>query len=196
MKKTRKLISMIVALMACTFIACSGGSSSSDDDDDDASFLAGTPFSDCTRTVSSITLSDGNWTYKATVNENGIDASETYNFTVSGGRYTFTSGSATGTMELDDTTTTLMNLMTPEERDALLRETIAEDAGEDVQFTINGNQAVFTAPMSQQDLQEMQEVFDLSSLPPTTTIKTNADNTKYVITDRTDPGSVMYLSKN
>ena len=194
MKKTRKLISMLVALMACTFIACSGSSSSDDDDDD--SFLAGTPFSDCTRTVSSVTLSDGNWTLKNTINADGVDASETYNFTVSGGNCTFTSGSATGTMELDDTITTLMNLMTPEERDALLRESIAEDAGEDIQFTINGNQAIFTAPMSQQDLQEMQEVFDLSSLPPTTTIKTNADNTKYVITDRTDPGSVMYLSKN
>ena len=194
MKKTRKLISMIVALMACTFIACSGGSSSSDDDDDDASFLAGTAFSDCSRTVSDITLSDGSWTLKVAANESGFAADSIISLTASNGSYTFNSGSATSEMELDRTTLAVINSLSQAERDEFLRDMASESEASDI--TLRGNKIITTTTMSRSDLQEMQEEFDLNSFPPSVTIRTNSDNTKYVITDRTDPGSVMYLSKN
>ncbi|MBO4387354.1 MAG: hypothetical protein J5817_10140 [Treponema sp.] len=194
MKKTRKLISMIVALMACTFIACSGGSSSSDDDDDDASFLAGTAFSDCSRTVSNITLSDGSWTLKTTTNESGISGDSTFNLTASGGSYTFTSGSVTSEMEMDRTSLAVINSLTQEERDSFLRDLASESEGSDI--TLRGNKIVSTTQMSRADLAEMQRDFDFNSFPPSVTIRTNSDNTKYVITNSADPNSVIYLSKN
>lgn len=194
MKKTRKLISMIVALMACTFIACSGGSSSSDDDDDDASFLAGTAFSDCSRTVSDITLSDGSWTLKIAANESGFAADSIISLTASNGSYTFNSGSATSEMELDRTTLAVINSLSQAERDEFLRDMASESEASDI--TLRGNKIITTTTMSRSDLQEMQEEFDLNSFPPSVTVKTNADNTKYVITNSQDRSTVMYLSKN
>ena len=194
MKKTRKLISMIVALMACTFIACSGGSSSSDDDDDDASFLAGTAFSDCSRTVSDITLSDGSWTLKVAANESGFAADSIISLTASNGSYTFNSGSATSEMELDRTTLAVINSLSQAERDEFLRDMASESEASDI--TLRGNKIITTTTMSRSDLQEMQSSFDLNSFPPSVTVKTNADNTKYVITNSQDRSTVMYLSKN
>ena len=195
MKKTRKLISMIVALMACTFIACSGGSSSSDDDDDDASFLAGTAFSDCSRTVSNITLSDGSWTLRTATNLDGYGGADSnVNLTASNGRYTCTSGSATVTMVLDNASAALVNSMPQEDKDAWLREMASEYPNS--QATLRGNKILITTPMTQADLQEMQEEFDLNSFPPSVTVKTNADNTKYVITNSQDRSTVIYISKN
>lgn len=194
MKKTRKLISMIVALMACTFIACSGGSSSSDDDDDDASFLAGTAFSDCSRTVSDITLSDGSWTLKVAANESGFAADSIISLTASNGSYTFNSGSATSETELDRTTLAVINSLSQAERDEFLRDMASESEASDI--TLRGNKIITTTTMSRSDLQEMQSSFDLNSFPPSVTIRTNSDNSKYVITNRDDPSSVIYLSKN
>lgn len=194
MKKTRKLTSMIVALMACTFIACSGGSSSSDDDDDDASFLAGTAFSDCSRTVSDITLSDGSWTLKVAANESGFAADSIISLTASNGSYTFNSGSATSETELDRTTLAVINSLSQAERDEFLRDMASESEASDI--TLRGNKIITTTTMSRSDLQEMQSSFDLNSFPPSVTVKTNADNTKYVITNSQDRSTVMYLSKN
>lgn len=194
MKKTRKLISMIVALMACTFIACSGGSSSSDDDDDDASFLAGTAFSDCSRTVSNITLSDGSWTLKVAANESGFAADSIISLTASNGSYTFNSGSATSETELDRTTLAVINSLSQAERDEFLRDMASESEASDI--TLRGNKIITTTTMSRSDLQEMQSSFDLNSFPPSVTIRTNSDNSKYVITNREDPSTVIYLSKN
>lgn len=194
MKKTRKLISMIVALMACTFIACSGGSSSSDDDDDDASFLAGTAFSDCSRTVSDITLSDGSWTLKVAANESGFAADSIISLTASNGSYTFNSGSATSETELDRTTLAVINSLSQAERDEFLRDMASESEASDI--TLRGNKIITTTTMSRSDLQEMQSSFDLNSFPPSVTVKTNADNTKYVITNSQDRSTVIYISKN
>ncbi|GEM_PF-2033374 len=194
MKKTRKLISMIVALMACTFIACSGGSSSSDDDDDDASFLAGTVFSDCSRPVSDITLSDGSWTLKVAANESGFAADSIISLTASNGSYTFNSGSATSEMELDRTTLAVINSLSQAERDEFLRDMASESEASDI--TLRGNKIITTTTMSRSDLQEMQSSFDLNSFPPSVTVKTNADNTKYVITNSQDRSTVIYISKN
>lgn len=194
MKKTRKLISMIVALMACTFIACSGGSNSSDDDDDDASFLAGTAFSDCSRTVSDITLSDGSWTLKVAANESGFAADSIISLTASNGSYTFNSGSATSEMELDRTTLAVINSLSQAERDEFLRDMASESEASDI--TLRGNKIITTTTMSRSDLQEMQSSFDLNSFPPSVTVKTNADNTKYVITNSQDRSTVIYISKN
>lgn len=194
MKKTRKLISMLVALMACTFIACSGGSSSSDDDDDDASFLAGTAFSDCSRTVSDITLSDGSWTLKIAANESGFAADSIISLTASNGSYTFNSGSATSETELDRTTLAVINSLSQAERDEFLRDMASESEASDI--TLRGNKIITTTTMSRSDLQEMQEEFDLNSFPPSVTIRTNSDNTKYVITNSQDRSTVIYISKN
>lgn len=193
MKKTRKLISMLVALMACTLIACSG-SSSSDDDDDDASIPVETAFRDCTRTVSNVTLSDGSWTLKVAANGSGFAADSIISLTASNGSYTFNSGSATSEMELDRTTLAVINSLSQAERDEFLRDMASESEASDI--TLRGNKIITTTTMSRSDLQEMQEEFDLNSFPPSVTVKTNADNTKYVITNSQDRSTVMYLSKN
>lgn len=194
MKKTRKLISMLVALMACTLIACSG-SSSSDDDDDDASIPVETAFRDCTRTVSNVTLSDGSWTLRTATNLDGYGGADSnVNLTASNGRYTCTSGSATVTMVLDNASAALVNSMSQEDKDAWLRDMTSEYPNS--QATLRGNKILITTPMTQADLQEMQEEFDLNSFPPSVTVKTNADNTKYVITNSQDRSTVIYISKN
>ncbi len=193
MKKTRKLISMLVALMACTFIACSD-SSSSDDDDDDASIPVETAFRDCTRTVSNVTLSDGSWTLKVAANESGFAADSIISLTASNGSYTFNSGSATSETELDRTTLAVINSLSQAERDEFLRDMASESEASDI--TLRGNKIITTTTMSRSDLQKMQSSFDLNSFPPSVTIRTNSDNSKYVITNRDDPSSVIYLSKN
>lgn len=192
MKKTRKLISMLVALMACTLIACSNSSSSDDDDAPSAPIDAA--FSDCSRTVSDITLSDGSWTLKVAANESGFAADSIISLTASNGSYTFNSGSATSEMELDRTTLAVINSLSQAERDEFLRDMASESEASDI--TLRGNKIITTTTMSRSDLQEMQEEFDLNSFPPSVTVKTNADNTKYVITNSQDRSTVMYLSKN
>lgn len=192
MKKTRKLISMLVALMACTVIACSDSSSSDDDDAPSAPIDAA--FRDCTRTVSDITLSDGSWTLKVAANESGFAADSIISLTASNGSYTFNSGSATSETELDRTTLAVINSLSQAERDEFLRDMASESEASDI--TLRGNKIITTTTMSRSDLQEMQEEFDLNSFPPSVTVKTNADNTKYVITNSQDRSTVMYLSKN
>ena len=192
MKKTRKLISMLVALMACTLIACSDSSSSDDDDAPSATIDAA--FRDCTRTVSDITLSDGSWTLKVAANESGFAADSIISLTASNGSYTFNSGSATSEMELDRTTLAVINSLSQAERDEFLRDMASESEASDI--TLRGNKIITTTTMSRSDLQEMQEEFDLNSFPPSVTIRTNSDNTKYVITNSQDRSTVMYLSKN
>lgn len=192
MKKTRKLISMLVALMACTLIACSGSSSSDDDDAPSAPIDAA--FRDCTRTVSDITLSDGSWTLKVAANESGFAADSIISLTASNGSYTFNSGSATSETELDRTTLAVINSLSQAERDEFLRDMASESEASDI--TLRGNKIITTTTMSRSDLQEMQSSFDLNSFPPSVTVKTNADNTKYVITNSQDRSTVMYLSKN
>lgn len=192
MKKTRKLISMLVALMACTLIACSDSSSSDDDDAPSAPIDAA--FRDCTRTVSDITLSDGSWTLKVAANESGFAADSIISLTASNGSYTFNSGSATSETELDRTTLAVINSLSQAERDEFLRDMASESEASDI--TLRGNKIITTTTMSRSDLQEMQSSFDLNSFPPSVTVKTNADNTKYVITNSQDRSTVMYLSKN
>ncbi len=192
MKKTRKLISMLVALMACTLIACSDSSSS--DDDDVPSVPIDAAFRDCTRPVSDITLSDGSWTLKVAANESGFAADSIISLTASNGSYTFNSGSATSETELDRTTLAVINSLSQAERDEFLRDMASESEASDI--TLRGNKIITTTTMSRSDLQEMQEEFDLNSFPPSVTVKTNSDNTKYVITNSQDRSTVMYLSKN
>jgi hypothetical protein len=192
MKKTRKLISMLVALMACTLIACSDSSSSDDDDAPSAPIDAA--FRDCTRPVSDITLSDGSWTLKVAANESGFAADSIISLTASNGSYTFNSGSATSEMELDRTTLAVINSLPQAERDEFLRDMANESEASDI--TLRGNKIITTTTMSRSDLQEMQEEFDLNSFPPSVTVKTNADNTKYVITNSQDRSTVIYISKN
>lgn len=192
MKKTRKLISMLVALMACTLIACSDSSSS--DDDDAPSVPIDAAFRDCTRPVSDITLSDGSWTLKVAANESGFAADSIISLTASNGSYTFNSGSATSETELDRTTLAVINSLSQAERDEFLRDMASESEASDI--TLRGNKIITTTTMSRSDLQEMQSSFDLNSFPPSVTIRTNSDNSKYVITNRDDPSSVIYLSKN
>lgn len=192
MKKTRKLISMLVALMACTLIACSDSSSSDDDDVPPAPIDAA--FRDCTRPVSDITLSDGSWTLKVAANESGFAADSIISLTASNGSYTFNSGSATSETELDRTTLAVINSLSQAERDEFLRDMASESEASDI--TLRGNKIITTTTMSRSDLQEMQSSFDLNSFPPSVTVKTNADNTKYVITNSQDRSTVMYLSKN
>lgn len=192
MKKTRKLISMLVALMACTLIACSDSSSSDDDDAPSAPIDAA--FRDCTRTVSDITLSDGSWTLKVAANESGFAADSIISLTASNGSYTFNSGSATSETELDRTTLAVINSLSQAERDEFLRDMASESEASDI--TLRGNKIITTTTMSRSDLQEMQEEFDLNSFPPSVTIRTNSDNTKYVITNSQDRSTVIYISKN
>ena len=97
-------------------------------------------------------------------------------------------------MELDRTTLAVINSLSQAERDEFLRDMASESEASDI--TLRGNKIITTTTMSRSDLQEMQSSFDLNSFPPSVTIRTNADNTKYVITNSQDRSTVMYLSKN
>lgn len=174
MKKLLKLITMLF-LASAMVISCGGGSGSD---------VPST--SDCTETVSTLELSDGEWTVYVNQTSDFSTSEMKLEATVKNGAYEFTSGkgSATVYMEKD-----FLEMQMPEDyieqlknspdevKNALLSEDGKIPEGWKVSW--DGLTAKIKGTLSADDLAEMKGFLDLNYLPDDTEIKTNADKTKF-----------------
>ena len=193
MKHFSKTVAVLSALLlAAAFIGCSNPNSSDD---------SGTSVSidDCTTTATEVTFADGNWSIKYVITDDGMSGEANIKATAADGNYTFTSGTGTQTVDLskmmDADELTAFNAMTAEQKKAAIIEEM--NAPENAEVTFNGNVVTIKAAMSTTDLAEMQKDMDLSTLPSSAVIKTNADNTKYTINfTKSGITYAIYISKD
>lgn len=193
MKHFSKTVAVLSALLlAAAFIGCSNPNSS----DDSGTSVS---FDDCTTTATEVTFADGNWSIKYVITAYSWSGEANIKATAADGNYTFTSGTGTQTVDLskmmDADELAAFNAMTAEQKKAaIIKET---HAPENAEVTFNGNVVTIKFAMRTTDLAEMQEGMDLSTLPSSAVIKTNADNTKYTI-NFTESGKTytIYISKD
>lgn len=189
-----KTVAVLSALLlAAAFIGCSNPNSS----DDSGTSVS---FDDCTTTATEVTFADGNWSIKYVITGDGMSGEANIKATAADGNYTFTSGTGTQTVDLSKMMNadelTAFNAMTAEQKKAAIIKEM--NAPENAEVTFNGNVVTIKAAMmSTTDLAEMQKNMDLSTLPSSAVIKTNADNTKYTISF-TESGIIyaIYISKD
>ena len=190
MKKLIKVSALIAAMaLACAFFGCSDGNSTSS-------------FYDCTTTVTAteLTFADGNWTVKAVINGEGFSTEMNIKASVSNGSFSFTSGTGTETVDLasmmSEEELNDFNQLTDEQKKQMI-EAMISSAPEEATVTINGTKVTVKAALDAEELAEMQSSMDLSELPNSATIKTNSDNTKYIIS-LTEDGitETIYISKD
>lgn len=195
MKKLFKITALIAAtVFACAFFGCSNGNSSDDNNSTTVSF------DDCTTTVTEVSLADGNWTVKVVMNDERNSGEMNIKAIVSNGSYSFTSGTGTQTIDLATQMSAeelnAFNKLTDEEKKQII-EKMSSSAPEGATVTINGTKVTITAALDAKTLAEMQLSMDLSELPSNANLKTNSDNTKYIIYYTEDGMTVtIYISKD
>jgi len=204
MKKILTFLMIVMALFA--FISCdngNGGNPGTDNTDPDK--VAAT-FSDCTTVVNStegITLSDGNWTVTAFEPEDeGWSSSMIIKATVKDGVKTFTSGTETIKMDcaikFKDNPEVLEALegLSDDEKTKMMEEMQGEKP-EGAKVEWDGLKIIMTMSIEKEDLDDMAEELDFSKLPSDAVVKSNADNTKYVIIiEYEDDKEEIYISKD
>lgn len=172
MKKLLKLITMLF-LASAMVISCGGGSGSD---------VPST--SDCTETVSTLELSDGEWTVYMKQTSDFMDAKMELEATVTNGAYEFTSGKGSGTVDLEkvlpeEAIEEFKNL-TDEEKNLML-EAMGDEIPEGCDVSWDGLKLNIEATASAEDLRDMEGMLDTEDMPDDAVIKTNADKTKYTI---------------
>lgn len=165
MKRLSKLAAILTALvLACAFFGCSNGNSSDDD--------------------KSITLSDGSYTLKITQTSDGMVEKYDIKTTASNETWTFKSGSKTKTLDLttemskDDLAK--FNAMDDDSKKAMAKEKMK--LPDDAEISFADNNVIVKSTLSAAELTEMQENYQLSSIPSNAEIKTIKDKTEYEIT--------------
>lgn len=165
MKRLSKLAAILTALvLACAFFGCSNGNSSDDDQ--------------------SITLSDGSYTLKITQTSDGMVEKYDIKATASNETWTFKSGSKTQTVDLTKQMNTdelaAFNAMGEDAKKAKTKKEM--NLPDDAEISFAGNKVIVKSTLSGAELTEMQENYQLSSIPSDAKIKTIKDKTEYKIT--------------
>lgn len=191
MKKLLKLITMLF-LASAMVISCGGGSGS------DAPST-----SDCTETVTTLELSDGEWTVYAKKTADFMASEMELEATVENGAYKFTSGKGSGTIDMEkgfeemgmpEAVIKQFKNMSDEEKNAMLVESMGAEFPEGYDFSWNGLTLNVKGPLSADDLADMEDFLDLDYLPDDAEIKTNADRTKYTINFSVDGGEMEIIA--
>ena len=155
MKHLSKLAAILAALvLACAFFGCSDGS------DGDQS----------------ISLSDGDYTFKIKQSVDGMVEEDDIKATASNNILTFNSGSVTVTKELTADELEYFKAMSKEE----VKESMASP--DDAEISFDGNKLIIKANLSAEELAEMQPYYQLSSIPADAKIETIKDKTEYKVT--------------
>ena len=166
MKRLSKLAAILTALvLACAFFGCSNGNSSDDDDQ-------------------SITLSDGDYTLAITQTSDGMVEKYDIKATASNESWTFKSGSKTKTLDLT-TKMTKDDLVAFNKKSEDEKRKEAKDKmnlPDDAEISFADNNVIVKSTLSAAELTEMQENYQLSSIPSNAEIKTIKDKTEYEIT--------------
>lgn len=176
MKKLLKLITMLF-LASALVISCGGGSGSD---------VPST--SDCTETVSTLELSDGEWTVYMNQTALFIADERTLEATVTNGAYEFTSGEGSSTVDMEKLFSLMgeeeaieaFKAMSDEEKNAML-ESMDIEISEGYDVSWDGLTLNIEGTLSAEELAEMHDLLDLEAMPDDAVIKTNADKTKYTI---------------
>ena len=165
MKRLSKLAAILTALvLACAFFGCSNGNSSDDDQ--------------------SITLSDGSYTLKITQTSDGMVEKYDIKATASNETWTFKSGSKSQTVDLTKKMNTdelaAFNAMGDDAKKAKTKKEM--NLPDDAEISFAGNKVIVKSTLSGTELTEMQENYQLSSIPSDAKIETIKDKTEYKIT--------------
>lgn len=166
MKRLSKLAAILAALvLACAFFGCSNGNSSDDDDQ-------------------SITLSDGSYTLAITQTSDGMVEKYDIKATASNESWTFKSGSKTKTLDLTKKMTkddlVAFNKKSEDEKRKEAKDKM--NLPDDAEISFADNNVIVKSTLSAAELTEMQENYQLSSIPSNAEIKTIKDKTEYEIT--------------
>lgn len=195
--KSTKLFNLMATLFCMVMlvftVACDNGNGGN----------GGASFDDCDRIAEEIVLSDGEWTLKGVMvsKEEGMSSEITMQATVENNEYIFTSGTLTATMDFavmfEDSPEALemFNSLSDEQKNEMFLEDA--DLQEGTSVTWNGTKVTMSASIPEEELVEYKEDLDFDSLPEEFIVKTNADNTKYVISYEEEGYKEEYfISKN
>ncbi len=176
MKRLSKLAAILAALvLACAFFGCSNGNSSDDDDQ-------------------SITLSDGSYTLAITKTSDGMVEKYDIKANASNESWTFKSGSKTKTLDLttemskDDLAK--FNAMDDDSKKAMAKEKMK--LPDDAEISFADNKVIAKSNISAAELTEMQENYQLSSIPSNAKIETIKDKTEYEITMSIEGTTIVF----
>lgn len=158
--------------------------------------------SDCTETATTLELSDGEWTVYMNSTADFMSDKTTLEATVTNGAYEFTSGESSMTVDVEkafelmgddmfegtgmtaEEVIEMLKNMSDDEKNEML-ESMGEGEGEGIPegYKISWDDLTLNveAPLSADDLADMNENLDLNSLPANAVIKTNTGKTKYTI---------------
>ena len=173
MKAFKKNCTALMLLaFAFVFASCS-----SDSDDDDQS----------------ITLSDGDYTLAITQGVFKYDIKAT----ASNESWTFNSGSKTKTVDLTTQMSTAeladFNKKNYDEKKAMAKAEMK--FSDDAEISFAGNKVIAKTTLSAAELTEMQENYQLSSIPSDAKIETITDKTEYEITMSKEWGTIVFHIK-
>ena len=176
MKRLSKLAAILTALvLACAFFGCSNGNSSDDDDQ-------------------SITLSDGSYTLAITQTSDGMVEKYDIKANASNESWTFKSGSKTKTLDLT-TKMTKDDLVAFNKKSEDEKRKEAKDKmnlPDDAEISFADNNVIVKSTLSAAELTEMQENYQLSSIPSDAKIETITDKTEYEITMSKEWGTIVF----
>lgn len=166
MKRLSKLAAILAVLvLTCAFFGCSNGNSSDDDDQ-------------------SITLSDGSYTLAITQTSDEMVEKYDIKATASNESWTFKSGSKTKTLDLTKKMTkddlVAFNKKSEDEKRKEAKDKM--NLPDDAEISFADNNVIVKSTLSAAELTEMQENYQLSSIPSNAEIKTIKDKTEYEIT--------------
>ena len=179
MKKLLKLITMLF-LASAMVISCGGSGSGSD----------APSTSDCTETVSTLELSNGEWTVYVKETSDYAAMEMELEATVTDGAYEFTSGDASATLDMEkgfeemgmpEAAIEEFRNMSDAEKNAMFAESMGGEIPEGYDISWDGLTLNVEGTLSADDLANMEEFLDLNYLPDDAEIKTNADRTKFTI---------------
>lgn len=176
MKRLSKLAAILTALvLACAFFGCSNGNSSDDDDQ-------------------SITLSDGSYTLAITQTSDGMVEKYDIKANASNESWTFKSGSKTKTLDLTTMMSTAdlaeFNAMNDDEKKAVAKKKMK--LSDDAVISFDDNKVIVKSTLSAAELTEMQENYQLSSIPSDAKIETIKDKTEYEITMSIEGTTIVF----
>ncbi len=176
MKRLSKLAAILAALvLACAFFGCSNGNSSDDDDQ-------------------SITLSDGSYTLAITQTSDEMVEKYDIKATASNESWTFKSGSKTKTLDLTKKMTkddlVAFNKKSEDEKRKEAKDKM--NLPDDAEISFADNNVIVKSTLSAAELTEMQEYYQLSSIPSNANIKTIKDKTEYEITMSIEGMSIVF----
>ena len=195
-----KKLSTLTALLLAATLVFMGCKQQADDKSD--------PYSDCSNSTTTLDFADGDWTLTTTISgkEDGYSYTEedTYHAVVSGGDYNFTSGTSKITMNTKE----LMGENYEDYKDLppAYKEQMKEYFKESVKYmipssmgtveevSINEVNIVVLVDLSSTMLAQVKTALNPNNLPAGTTIKTNDEKTKYIISTTINGKTYTYYA--